>query len=49
MKRKKINDKSLKQARDALVKWFINHFDDNTRMTSGQIRACFFDYLSMLK
>lgn len=47
MKRKKKNDKSLKQARLALVKWFIEQLTDNTKLSSCQIRSCFYDFIGM--
>lgn len=48
MRKKKIKDKSLKQARSALMKWIIDKIDDNTKLTSGQLRAYILDYLSLV-
>lgn len=48
MRKKKIKDKSLKQARSALMKWIIERIDDNTKLTSGQLRAYILDYLSLV-
>ena len=48
MRRKKIKDKSLQQSRSALMKWIIDRIDDNTKLTSGQLRAYILDYLSLV-
>lgn len=48
MRKTKIKDKSLKQARSALMRWIIDKIDDNTKLTSGQLRAFILDYLSMV-
>ena len=48
MRKKKIKDKSLKQSRTALMKWIIERIDDNTKLTSGQLRAYILDYLSLV-
>ena len=49
MRKKKIKDKSLKQARSALMKWIIERIDDNTKLTSGQLRAYKPPYLSQAR
>lgn len=48
MRRKKIKDRSLQQSRSALMKWIIDKIDDNTKLTSGQLRAYILDYLSLV-
>ena len=48
MRRKKIKDRSLQQSRSALLKWIIDKIDDNTKLTSGQLRAYILDYLSLV-
>lgn len=48
MRKKKIKDRSLQQSRSALLKWIIDKIDDNTKLTSGQLRAYILDYLSLV-